>query len=346
MLLSRKDALKHFMVSLKENNGILSRTKLGSRILEIDQDSIKINFVPDLCREMQCGGKCIYENQYNNFKCTCPKNFYLNVDGISCVMKQNNIDSNKDHGNEILEKVIERMKQGQPSVPKNEPTTISSRDLVEEEHPYSLLTTTMKIVVLKEDENITPNITKNDLIEEIYKLLPNIQQVTTPISSITYSSSTTPASSKNIPEITTETETTTTTDYTTSIVSSTTTNPVTKNTTSAVGALPTVNPAPRNDKPEIERITEKDNADDSINIVTMPSTSAQQEEIELTDNIIQNDTLKTNTAIPIFTEEGNTILKPPLSTHKSFICYIMCRQRGFQNSIALFRKNRNGRICF
>ena len=44
--------------------------------------------VQDLCTEMPCGGKCIYQNRYNQFACVCPEPFYLDADGISCILEK------------------------------------------------------------------------------------------------------------------------------------------------------------------------------------------------------------------------------------------------------------------
>lgn len=44
----------------------------------------------DDCREMMCGGSCRYDYIYNKFSCTCPENTYLNDDGSSCVLFEEN----------------------------------------------------------------------------------------------------------------------------------------------------------------------------------------------------------------------------------------------------------------
>ena len=44
----------------------------------------------DGCREMMCGGSCQYNYGANEFSCTCPENTYLNDDGSSCVLFENN----------------------------------------------------------------------------------------------------------------------------------------------------------------------------------------------------------------------------------------------------------------
>ena len=43
MLLSRKDALQRFKISLNENNGILSRSINGPKLLEVSEDSVQLN---------------------------------------------------------------------------------------------------------------------------------------------------------------------------------------------------------------------------------------------------------------------------------------------------------------
>ena len=40
-----------------------------------------------------CGGSCQYNYGANEFSCTCPENTYLNDDGSSCVLFENNNDS-------------------------------------------------------------------------------------------------------------------------------------------------------------------------------------------------------------------------------------------------------------
>ena len=37
-----------------------------------------------------CGGSCQYNYGANEFSCTCPENTYLNDDGSSCVLFENN----------------------------------------------------------------------------------------------------------------------------------------------------------------------------------------------------------------------------------------------------------------
>ena len=81
-----------------------------------------ISVIADLCLDMQCGGKCLYANQYNDFVCTCPENWFLNVDGTSCVTIQNNPQDEVVFGDDLSEpedtttfKLIEEIHQNPPS---------------------------------------------------------------------------------------------------------------------------------------------------------------------------------------------------------------------------------------
>ena len=88
MLISRENVLNRLNLSFENNDVILSNSENLPRVLEIEEGSVSLNYIPDACSRMNCEHRCIYEHQYNYFACACPENFYLNIDKISCSTKQ------------------------------------------------------------------------------------------------------------------------------------------------------------------------------------------------------------------------------------------------------------------
>ena len=264
-----------------------------------------LSVVPDLCKEMHCGGECIYENQHNKFACTCPENFSLNVDGISCVLKQNDIPSSTPYANEISDDI-------QTSMLENKSKIIDSKTLIEDEYLRSVPTTTQNIVTLGRDENQEKHKTSDSaLVEE----QSEEHQVTTPISStINISVDTTSLPPDNILAISTSAEEMSTTNNPTAKLSSTPTNPSAIKTTTASSGAPNLNLTIQRNNPGIDPIAEKDELDESIKIVTIQSTNASGQEIEIFSDDERNDTPKANSEIPLLTEEENGIAEVLLQT--------------------------------
>ena len=97
--------------------------------------NITISFldIQDLCSEMPCGGKCLYENQYNRFVCVCPEPFYLDVDGVSCILEKETLVEDKDN-------IFVDFEKTQPSFPTREETTEIDQPTEDIQAPISATT--------------------------------------------------------------------------------------------------------------------------------------------------------------------------------------------------------------
>ena len=97
--------------------------------------NITISFldIQDLCSEMPCGGKCLYENQYNRFVCVCPEPFYLDVDGVSCILEKETLVEDKDD-------IFVDFEKTQPSFPTREETTEIDQPTEDIQAPISATT--------------------------------------------------------------------------------------------------------------------------------------------------------------------------------------------------------------
>ena len=163
---------------------------------------------------MPCGGKCMYQNRYNQFACVCPEPFYLDADGISCILEK-----------EVPEYEPEDVLMGLDTLLTSTTTTTTTEQAKEidqtKEEQMSSSTT----------ENIRSEL---DLIIFPGTLLP-VENSSSEAS--TTASTTTTAATTTTPTTITTTTTTTTVPTTTSTTTTTTVPTTTVSTTSTLNPL-------------------------------------------------------------------------------------------------------------
>ena len=105
---------------------------------------------------MPCGGKCMYQNQYNQFVCICPEPFYLDVDGISCILE-------KDTTKEDLAEILEDFDRSQSSTATIE--EIEEADLHVNDHQTPKSTKTEEVAAPRNEQlsTTTPQAIKSEL---------------------------------------------------------------------------------------------------------------------------------------------------------------------------------------